>query len=100
MKQAGKRMTYERWEELLRKAWIDGIRLEPHPVSRDLCLATSATNPNGRYVVGVYACNCPARGECKHRALYLFEHPWLLPLVVEPIAVERDEQDAVVVVVA
>jgi hypothetical protein len=81
-------MTFERWQHLLEKAWQEGVVLAPHPTNPTLARTFSRTQmANNRvvlYTVSVYGCSCPARGDCKHRALYLFERPALLPLAVLP----------------
>jgi hypothetical protein len=83
-------MTYERWESLLRRAWAEGVRCEPHPTKPSHALCSSSRHAHVRYTVNAYRCNCPTRDACKHRALFLFERPDLLPLVVEPIETEHD----------
>lgn len=89
-------MTYERWELLLHRAWDDGVRCVPHPTRRGFAMCTSARHKGVRYTVNEYQCNCPARGDCKHRALFLFERPELLPLVVDAIPTERDEIEEII----
>lgn len=82
-------MSYEEWERMLHKAWSEGLWLVPHPNKSDLSLCLSQTKLNEnrfvQYTVGLYGCSCPARRPCKHRALWLFEHPDLLPLAVDPV---------------
>lgn len=85
---AERMLTMKRWQHLLNKAWEEGIWLVPHPTNVNLALCLSQTRLRATdsevvfYTVSVYGCSCPARGDCKHRALFLFENPALIPLAV------------------
>lgn len=85
---AERMFTLGRWHHLLQKAWDEGVWLAPHPTNPHLGVCPSQTElRNGKlvmYTVSVYGCSCPARGDCKHRALFLFENPALIPLAILP----------------
>lgn len=81
-------MTHDEWERALCRAWSEGIFLVDHPDKPGISRCYSQTLLRQQkfvvYEVGLYGCTCPARRPCKHRALWLFEHPDDLPLAVLP----------------
>lgn len=88
-------MTFRDWERLLNKAWSEGVWLVQSPDDPDKALCLSQTqlidNRFVQYEVGLYDCTCPSRRPCKHRALWLFEHPEFLPFAVLPKEHEHEE---------
>lgn len=98
-----RKFTLSRWLKLVERAWSEGLVLEPHPTKPEigLCLSQTKLRRDGElvtYIVNAYGCSCPARGDCKHRAMWLLQNPALIPLavvhddgsVVEP---ERSDDD-------
>ena len=86
--------TFDRWRALLTKAWGEGVYILPHPTKHDLGIAVSKSGDAIKtYTVSAYGCSCPARGDCKHRALFLFERPALLTLAVEFPVSDEDTTD-------
>lgn len=99
-----RKFTLSRWMQLVERAWGEGLVIERHPEieSLGLCISQTRLKRDGEiavYTVNAYGCSCPARGDCKHRALYLYMHPSLIPLAVvadgESVALVEGEANGV-----
>ena len=87
-------MDWHKCVRLFARANEEKLRLDRHPVLADTALVRSVKHPGVIYVVDEYRCTCPARGQCKHRALFAFNWPGMLLRIVDPETLPGVEKEA------
>jgi len=86
-------MDWQKCVRLFARANEEKLSLLPHPTLANTAMVRSVKHPGTIYVVDQYRCTCPARGQCKHRALFAFKWPGMLLRIVDPLTLPGMEPE-------